>query len=122
MAEDTWIGSCYVNPSGAWIPDAVQSQWIRSGDRWWYRHSDGSYTVNGWETINQKKYHFDKNGWMQTGWQKINGSWYYLGPVGDGAMRKNQWVDDSYLGSDGKMMTACWVDDYYVGISGKIIK
>lgn len=29
---------------------------------------------------------------MQTGWQKINGSWYYLGPVGDGAMRKNQWV------------------------------
>lgn len=122
MAENTWIGSCYVNPSGAWIPDAVQSQWIRSGDRWWYRHSDGSYTVNGWETINQKKYHFDKNGWMQTGWQKINESWYYLGPVGDGAMRKNQWVDDSYLGSDGKMMTACWVDDYYVGISGKITK
>lgn len=122
MAEDTWIGSCYVNPSGAWIPGAVQSQWIRSGDRWWYRHSDGSYTVNGWETINQKKYHFDKNGWMQTGWQKINGSWYYLGPVGDGAMRKNQWANDSYLGSDGKMMTACWVDDYYVGISGKIIK
>lgn len=59
---------------------------------------------------------------MQTGWQKINGSWYYLGPVGNGAMRKNQWVDDSYLGSDGKMMTACWVDDYYVGISGKITK
>lgn len=122
MAENSWIGSCYVNSSGAWIPDDVQSQWIRSGDRWWYRHSDGSYTVNGWETINQKKYHFDKNGWMQTGWQKINGSWYYLGPVGDGAMRKNQWVDDSYLGSDGKMMTACWVDDYYVGISGKITK
>lgn len=70
----------------------------------------------------RKNIHFDKNGWMQTGWQKINESWYYLGPVGDGAMRKNQWVDDSYLGSDGKMMTACWVDDYYVGISGKITK
>ena len=26
---------------------------------------------------------------MQTGWQKINESWYYLGPVGDGAMKKN---------------------------------
>ena len=35
MAENSWIGSCYVNSSGAWIPDAVQSQWIRSGDRWW---------------------------------------------------------------------------------------
>ena len=122
IAENTWIGSYYVNQSGAWIPGAVQSQWIRSGDRWWYRHSDGSYTVNGWETINQKKYHFDKNGWMQTGWQKIDGNWYYLGPVGDGAMRKNQWVDDSYLDSDGKMKTACWVDNYYVGTSGKITK
>ena len=39
MAENTWIGSCYVNPSGAWIPDAVQSQWIRSGDRWVYLQS-----------------------------------------------------------------------------------
>ena len=38
---------------------------------------------------------------MQTGWQKVDGSWYYLGPVGDGAMRKNQWVDDSYVNEKG---------------------
>lgn len=122
MAENTWIGSCYVNPSGAWIPDAVQSQWIRSGDRWWYRHSDGSYTVNGWETINQKKYHFDKNGWMQTGWQKINESWYYLGSVGDGAMRKNQWIDDSYVGGDGKKVTSQWIGESYVDEDGVLVR
>ena len=24
--------------------------WIKSGSRWWYKHSDGSYTRNGWKT------------------------------------------------------------------------
>lgn len=23
--------------------------WIQSNSRWWYKHSDGSYTKNGWE-------------------------------------------------------------------------
>ena len=23
--------------------------WIQSNGRWWYKHSDGSYTTNGWE-------------------------------------------------------------------------
>ena len=27
------------------------NQWIRNGNRWWYRHADGSYTTNGWEVI-----------------------------------------------------------------------
>lgn len=119
MAADTWIGSSYVNRSGAWIPNAVSSRWVASGDRWWYRHPDGSYTVNGWETINNKTYYFDSQGWMQTGWRKIDGNWYYLGPVGDGVMRKDQWAGDYYLGSDGKMLTSCWVGDCYVGVSGK---
>lgn len=122
MAANTWIGSCYVNGSGVWIQNAVKSQWIQSGNRWWYRHPDGSYTANNWETINNKKYHFDANGWMQTGWQKIDGTWYYLGPAGDGAMRSSRWVEECYLGADGKMLTSCWVDDYYVGVSGKIAK
>ena len=140
MAEDTWIGSCYVNPSGAWIPDAVQSQWIRSGDRWWYRHSDGSYTVNGWETINQKKYHFDKNGWMQTGWQKINGSWYYFDGAGwmatgwlklgnnwyylnpgNGAMVTG-WLQLGstwyYMNGSGAMETDTWIGNSYVDANG----
>lgn len=122
MAADTWIGSYYVNNSGAWVPGAVPSRWIRSGDRWWYRHSDGSYTKDGWETINYARYHFDRNGWMQTGWQKIGGSWYYLGTVGDGAMKTSQWIDESYLGSDGRILTSCWIGEVYVGTSGKITK
>ena len=33
--------------------------WIKSGSRWWYKHSDGSYTTNGWEQINGTWYYFD---------------------------------------------------------------
>ena len=29
-------------------------------------------------------YHFDGNGYMQTGWFLENGSWYYLKPAGFG--------------------------------------
>ena len=25
---------------------ASGGSWIRSGDQWWYKHSDGSYTVS----------------------------------------------------------------------------
>lgn len=40
-------------------------QWVQeSNGRWWYRHSDGSYTKYDWEYINGSWYFFDKNGWM----------------------------------------------------------
>jgi len=42
--------------------------WIQSNGRWWYKHSDGSYTKNGWEKINETWYYFDSEGWMKTGW------------------------------------------------------
>ena len=47
--------------------------WIKSGSRWWYKHSDGSYTTNGWEKINGTWYYFDSEGWMKTGWIKEYG-------------------------------------------------
>ena len=118
MAANIWVGSYYVDASGAWIEKARPDQWIQSGNQWWYRHSDGSYTRNDWETINGNKYHFDNAGWMQTGWQKIGGSWYYLGGAGDGAMKTNQWIQNYYVGADGKMATNTWIDNYYVGSDG----
>lgn len=56
--------------------------WMKSSGRWWYRHSDDSYTRNGWEGIGGAWYHFDKAGWMQTGWMQASGAWYYLAPSG----------------------------------------
>lgn len=54
--------------------------WIEQDGKWWYRHDDGSYTVNGWEYINGHWYYFDAEGWMREGWLSWNGCWYYLVP------------------------------------------
>ena len=86
-----------------------KDEWIKSSDgRWWYRHKDGSYTKDDWESINNKWYLFDKSGWMLYGWQQRSGSYYYLGKSDDGSM-KTGWekVDDKwyFMDSDGKMRT-----------------
>ncbi len=60
-------------------------QWLQAADgsnKWWYRHADGSYTVNGFEYINSKWYYFDASGWMKTGWINANGATYYMGADG----------------------------------------
>ena len=57
---------------------------------------------------------------MLTGWQKINGTWYYMN--GSGAMLANQWVDGYYyVGSSGAMVTNSYVGGYYVGADGRWI-
>ena len=94
-------GDNYVGGSGAWIPGKVKTQagWIKSGNRWWYRHADGGYTKNGWEYINGQWYLFDNTGWMLTGWQKVGGTWYYMDA--SGAMAENPWVGNYYVDGSG---------------------
>ena len=38
---------------------------------------------------------------MLTGWQEIEGEWYYLNE--DGAMASNTWIGDYYLTGNGTM-------------------
>ena len=64
--------------SGAWKPEILKEKWMSSGGKWWYRHSDGSYTALNWKKIDGKWYYFDASGWMVTGWQKVGDNWYYL--------------------------------------------
>lgn len=85
---------------------APKTGWISSGGRWWYRHTDGSYTRNDWERINGYWYHFDASGWMQTGWLKLGSTWYYLS--GSGAMLTGwQRIGGSwyYMNANGTMQT-----------------
>lgn len=57
---------------------------------------------------------------MVTGWQQIDGSWYYFD--GSGVMYANRWRGDYYLGSSGAMLTNAWTPDgYYVGSDGRWI-
>ena len=96
--------------------------WIKSGSRWWYKHSDGSYTTNGWEKIGSTWYYFDSEGWMKTGWIKESGNWYYLD---DSGAMKTGWclVSGSwyYLNTSGVMQTGLQTIEgkqYYLSSSG----
>ena len=96
--------------------------WIKSGSRWWYKHSDGSYTTNGWEKIGSTWYYFDSEGWMKTGWIKEYGNWYYLDD--SGAMKTGlQTIEGKqyYLADSGAMQTG-WHnigdDTYFFASSG----
>ncbi|NLQ12293.1 hypothetical protein HGI81_00260 [Olsenella sp. KGMB02461] len=80
--------------------------WMKSGNRWWYRHDNGTYTSGGWEKIQGTWYLFDGAGWMRTGWARLGDIWYYLYP--SGAMATG-WVWDGshwyYLTESGAMAT-----------------
>ena len=103
--------------------DIKYGRWVKSGSRWWFKDSDGSYPSNGWEKIDKVWYYFDSSGWMQTGWVK-DGSWYYLDS--SGAM-KTGWVKDNgswyYLDSSGAMKTGWFTVSgkwYYAYSSGAL--
>ena len=110
-----------VEPQAQVQPRAVVAvnQWIRNGNRWWYRHADGSYTTNGWEVINGAWYYFDGAGWMVTGWLKRPSGWYYL--TGSGAMATG-WIQLGstwyYLNESGTMLADTWIGNNYVDGSG----
>ena len=96
--------------------------WIKSDSRWWYKHSDGSYTKNGWEKIGGTWYYFDSEGWMKTDWINESGNWYYLDD--SGAMKTGWcWVSGSwyYLNTSGVMQTGLQTIEskqYYLSSSG----
>ena len=97
--------SASVSQEGTWVLDHIG---------WWYRYPDGTWPKDGWFQLSYQGktewYHFDANGYMQTGWftdkdgkiyflhnvsdgtmgrmytdwNLIDGKWYYFNPVSDG--------------------------------------
>ena len=116
MEKDTWIGDYYVDEKGVWDTSKVKPRWILSGNRWWYRHGDGSYTRSDWEKIDGKYYYFDNAGWMVTGWKLIEGKWYYMN--GSGVKITNAWIGNYYVDGSGVMATDTWIGNYYVDENG----
>lgn len=102
---------------------AATNRWVRSGNRWWYCHRDGSYTKDDWEAIHGVWYYFDQSGWIVTGWLKKPEGWYYLNPS-TGAMATG-WANVNgkwyFLNSAGRMVTG-WLTRpsgwYYLSDSG----
>ena len=104
-------------------PAQIEGEWILSSNgKWWYRHTDGSYTTNDWEYINGYWYHFDSSGWMQSGWLYTNNHWYYLKESGRMVVGwykvNNIWY---YFNSYGEMVTGwLYVNShwYYLASNG----
>lgn len=129
MAVDAWVDNdnYYVNASGI----MVANQWLQvvnsdktSGYDWYYFTQSGKAVKDKWEKINNKWYHFDDSGVMETGW--ILEDMYYCGA--DGAMvtgwqrliPPDEDDDDYYSNYSGPYES---IDDgmywYYFSSSGK---
>ncbi len=84
----------YVDANGA----RVTNQWISVenedgesiGDNddistiWYYFGANGRANMNGVKTVNGRRYIFDDNGYMLSGWQDYDGDQYYLGDENEG--------------------------------------
>ena len=81
--------------------------WVSTSDGWMYQ-IDGNDTT-GWQNINGTWYFMNSAGIMQTGWVLSNGKWYYMNT--NGSMATN-WVSAGgkwyFLNSAGDMATG-WV-------------
>ena len=153
MATNSWVdnGRCYVDGNGAWVKGAhrqaeVKKQgWVQNGSAWNYYHqgnivrnawigsywlgADGRMATSSW--VDNGRYYVDANGaWVKdakrpeakkNGWIKEGSTWYYLE---NGALARNKWVGNYWLGADGKMATSSWVDNdrYYVDGNGAWVK
>ena len=101
---------------------AQAGTWKGSGSKWWYQWANGNYPKSQFLTISGKTYYFDASGYCVYGWKQIGGKYYYF--ESSGAMAKNKWVGNYWLGADGVMATNAWVDGgkYWVGSDGAWVK
>lgn len=112
----------------------IKEGWVKNIKGWWYRYKDGSwpadcvvdlpwsqgvsrfafdgrgYMVTGWQKIDGKWYFFDeKSGAMKKGWILWSGSWFYLDPT-DGHMHTG-WIEykgrKCYLEPSGRALCNC---------------
>ena len=68
--------------------------WIKNTVGWWYRYKDGSWPADCCVDLRWSQgidtFCFNKRGYMVTGWQHIDGKWYYF-DTQSGAMCKG-WI------------------------------
>ena len=103
----------------------VKTGWDKNADGTWVLYDAAGKKLTGWQLVNGTWYYMDKTtGIMQTGWLNDNGTWYYL--QSNGAM-KTGWLQDTdgrwyFLQSNGAMATNTVVDGYRLGANGAWIR
>ena len=123
--------------------DALAAQgWVKSGNTWYFYNQNGTLAKNAWAGnywlgadgkmvtnawVDNNRYYVGNDGaWIKnygnkSGWRKEGSTWYYYK---NGALVRNAWEGNYWLGADGRMATNSWVDSnrYYVGNDGAWIK
>ncbi|NLZ81986.1 MAG: N-acetylmuramoyl-L-alanine amidase family protein, partial [Clostridiales bacterium] len=49
----------------------------------WYHFNTEGYMNTGWQMVGNKWYLLNQEGAMATGWQLVNNKWYFLNANGD---------------------------------------
>ncbi|NNJ31586.1 M15 family metallopeptidase [Lacrimispora defluvii] len=62
------------------IPMEYTVGWNHDKNGWWYADTKSTYHKSCWQIINGHKYRFNSDGYALTGWQEIDGKWYYFEP------------------------------------------
>lgn len=76
---------------GSMAMTSYAGQWIFEGPenwKWKYQNDGGNNTVNDWQEIDEKWYHFDKDGYLDMGWHNYP---VYVEDTIFGGYYKNQW-------------------------------
>lgn len=112
-AKDTWI-----NVGGSWyLMDAngVMETGVVERDGSWYYLTDSGAMATGWAQDADGAWYLastDSNdGRLKTGWQRVNGSWYWLDPSSYAMATGAISLDGSeyYLSDSGAMLCDAWL-------------
>jgi len=121
---DKWISDIYyISTDGFMLADSwVKTTSNEKGEEqfWYYLNEEGKRVENSWKTIAGKKYYFNSEGKMHSGWYADT---YYLGNPDDGAL-KTGWVKtisaaEASRGIIANDNNSSW---YYFSNSGTIAK
>lgn len=129
LVKNQWLNTpcklVYFDENGELRKDC----WYQIDGKWYYALPTTGQTATGLRLIDGKKYLFDDNGVMQTGWQKNCSNmiskeydiWYYFKPTGEMATGL-QTIDGKqyYFTDKGNMKFNCRTHGYIIDKNGVI--
>lgn len=86
MAISCWVDDTYyvdangIMVSGRWLQLSYGNGGRAEGTNWYYFNDNGKAVISAWKKIDNRWYHFDADGAMETGW--IEDNMYYMGAGG----------------------------------------
>jgi glucan-binding YG repeat protein len=78
----------------------AQNQWLKIGNSLYWLNEDGTMARDLWIERDRKWYYMTAGGPAATGWQEINGKWYYF-YKDTLTMATDTTIESWYVGSDG---------------------